>query len=181
MQGCKGSRLKLYTVCSTKCSLFKGTYPSWSAIFLARAYFFLGSVSLSSTNKLTKSWNSCPRGRSASAFTGLYSAESIEIVHTVHCNKNKHLFGGRMLKLLSSFPSSNILSLRVFFSAVMRTKLCCKESIYNIHDIFLSHAFLHRNTAVWSKVPPLTACCLSPLPGFESQLGHVRKLPVTWG
>ena len=36
-------------------------------------------------------------------------------------------------------------------------------------------------TAVWSKAPPLTARCLSPLHGFESQTGHVRKLPVTWG
>ena len=27
----------------------------------------------------------------------------------------------------------------------------------------------------------LTACCLSPLSGFESRPGHVRKLPVTWG
>ena len=31
------------------------------------------------------------------------------------------------------------------------------------------------------KAPPLIACCLSPLPGFESQPGHVGKLPVTWG
>ena len=36
-------------------------------------------------------------------------------------------------------------------------------------------------TAVWSKVPPLTVRCLSPLSGFESRSGHVRKLPVTWG
>ena len=36
-------------------------------------------------------------------------------------------------------------------------------------------------TAVWSKAPPLTAHCLSPLPGFESRPGHVRELPVTWG
>ena len=35
-------------------------------------------------------------------------------------------------------------------------------------------------TAVWSKAPPLTVRCLSPLPGFESRPGHVRKLPVTW-
>ena len=34
-------------------------------------------------------------------------------------------------------------------------------------------------TAVWYKAPSLTACCLSPLPGLESWLGHVRKLPVT--
>ena len=33
-------------------------------------------------------------------------------------------------------------------------------------------------TAVWSEAPPLTVRCLSPLPGFESQPGHVRKLPV---
>ena len=32
---------------------------------------------------------------------------------------------------------------------------------------------------VWSKVLSLTASCLSPLPSSESQLGHVRKLPVT--
>ena len=36
-------------------------------------------------------------------------------------------------------------------------------------------------TAVWSKAPPLTVRCLSPLSGFESRSGHVRKLPVTWG
>ena len=36
-------------------------------------------------------------------------------------------------------------------------------------------------TALWSKAPPLIARCLSPLPGFESQPGHVGKLPVTWG
>ena len=34
-------------------------------------------------------------------------------------------------------------------------------------------------TGVWSKAPPLTAHCLSPLPGFESWPGHVIKLPVT--
>ena len=34
--------------------------------------------------------------------------------------------------------------------------------------------------AVWSKVPLLTARCPSPLPGFESRPGHVRKFPVTW-
>ena len=32
-----------------------------------------------------------------------------------------------------------------------------------------------------SKAPPLTTRCLSPLPGFESRPGIVRKLPVTWG
>ena len=36
-------------------------------------------------------------------------------------------------------------------------------------------------TAVWSKAPPLTPRCLSPLSGFESRPGHVRELPVTWG
>ena len=35
--------------------------------------------------------------------------------------------------------------------------------------------------AVWSKAPPLTARCLSPLPGFEIRPGHVGKLPLTWG
>ena len=34
--------------------------------------------------------------------------------------------------------------------------------------------------AVWSKALPLTASCLSPLFGFESHTGHVRKLPVIW-
>ena len=34
--------------------------------------------------------------------------------------------------------------------------------------------------AVWPKAPPLTACCLSPLPEFESLPRYVRKLPVTW-
>ena len=36
-------------------------------------------------------------------------------------------------------------------------------------------------TAVWSKAPPLTTHCLSPLLGFEYPPGHVRKLPVTLG
>ena len=31
----------------------------------------------------------------------------------------------------------------------------------------------------WSKVLPLTASGLSPLPGYEFRQGHVRKLPVT--
>ena len=35
--------------------------------------------------------------------------------------------------------------------------------------------------AQWSKTLPLTATCLSPLSGFESHPGHVRKLPVTYG
>ena len=35
--------------------------------------------------------------------------------------------------------------------------------------------------AKWSKALPLIAHCFSPLSGFKSQLGHVRKLPVTWG
>ena len=34
--------------------------------------------------------------------------------------------------------------------------------------------------AVGSKALSLTANCVSPLPGFESQPGHARKLPVTW-
>ena len=35
--------------------------------------------------------------------------------------------------------------------------------------------------AVWSKALPLTDSYLSPLSGFIYCLGHVRKLPVTWG
>ena len=31
------------------------------------------------------------------------------------------------------------------------------------------------------EAPPLTFPYLSPLHGFESRLGYVRKLPVTWG
>ena len=34
-------------------------------------------------------------------------------------------------------------------------------------------------TVVWSKALPLSARCLSPLPGFESWSGLVRNLPVT--
>ena len=34
--------------------------------------------------------------------------------------------------------------------------------------------------AVWSQAPPLTADCLSPLAGFESRPGLVRRLPVIW-
>ena len=36
-----------------------------------------------------------------------------------------------------------------------------------------------QSFSVWSKAPPLTACCLSPLSGFESRPRHVRKLQVT--
>ena len=35
--------------------------------------------------------------------------------------------------------------------------------------------------ALWSMTLLLTASCLSPLSGFESHHGHVRKLQVTWG
>ena len=35
--------------------------------------------------------------------------------------------------------------------------------------------------AYLSKAPPLTARCLTSLPGFESWPGQVRKLPVPWG
>ena len=35
--------------------------------------------------------------------------------------------------------------------------------------------------AACSKALPLTASCLSPLPGLESRLGQVRMLPATWG
>ena len=35
--------------------------------------------------------------------------------------------------------------------------------------------------AVWSKVLPLTASCLSLLIEFEYHSGYVRKLPVTCG
>ena len=34
--------------------------------------------------------------------------------------------------------------------------------------------------AVWSKALPMTASCLSPLPGFESLLGHEGMMPLTW-
>ena len=33
--------------------------------------------------------------------------------------------------------------------------------------------------AKWSRAFPLTACCHFPLSRFKSELGHVRKLPVT--
>ena len=36
-------------------------------------------------------------------------------------------------------------------------------------------------TTVWSKALPLTASCLSPLPGIESLPGYVGNLPVTAG
>ena len=34
---------------------------------------------------------------------------------------------------------------------------------------------------VWSKALTLTASCLSPLAGLESDSGHARKLPVALG
>ena len=33
---------------------------------------------------------------------------------------------------------------------------------------------------MWSKDLPLTASCLSPLSGFESHSGYVKKLPVLY-
>ena len=39
---------------------------------------------------------------------------------------------------------------------------------------------VHAMMAVWSTALPLSASCLSPLPGFESWPWHVRKVPVTW-
>ena len=33
---------------------------------------------------------------------------------------------------------------------------------------------------VWCKALAMTAGCLSPLPGFESLLGHERMMPLTW-
>ena len=33
----------------------------------------------------------------------------------------------------------------------------------------------------WSKVLPLTVCCLSPLPKFESLPGHVREFLMALG
>ena len=35
--------------------------------------------------------------------------------------------------------------------------------------------------AVWAKVLPLTASCLSQLSGFKYHQGYVRKMPVNWG
>ena len=36
--------------------------------------------------------------------------------------------------------------------------------------------------AMWSRALPQTASCLAPgLSEFESHLGHMRKLRVTWG
>ena len=37
----------------------------------------------------------------------------------------------------------------------------------------------HAPEAVWSRALPLTAGCLSPLPGFEFWPGQMRELPVT--
>ena len=55
--------------------------------------------------------------------------------------------------------------------------------IFKYLCILVPRALCSRSTltAVWSKAPPLTVRCLSPLSGFESRPGHVRKLPVTWG
>ena len=52
---------------------------------------------------------------------------------------------------------------------------------YTLGNTTFSQVLGPALTAVWSKAPPLTARCLSPLPGFESRPAHVRKLPVTWG
>ena len=51
-----------------------------------------------------------------------------------------------------------------------------------VHNVPYAHTLEEPSLmAVLSLAPPLTARCLSPLPGFESRHGHVRELPVTWG
>ena len=61
------------------------------------------------------------------------------------------------------------------------------RQVHNFGDcMIILEIFSHMSnrpalTAVWSKAWPLTASCLSPLSRFESQSGHVRKLPLTWG
>ena len=37
----------------------------------------------------------------------------------------------------------------------------------------------HDLMAEWSRAVQLSSCCRSPLPGFESRPGNVRKLLVT--
>ena len=39
----------------------------------------------------------------------------------------------------------------------------------------------HARVAEWAMALPLTARCLSSLPRYESQSGHMRKLPVILG
>ena len=56
-----------------------------------------------------------------------------------------------------------------------------KRNIKNLIFFLTTRGRWPALTALWSKAPPLIARCLSPLPGFESQPGHVGKLPVTWG
>ena len=56
-----------------------------------------------------------------------------------------------------------------------RFAILLNEAQYVVH-VLLGTTLM----AVWFKALPLTASCLSPLPGFESWPGYVRKLPVTW-
>ena len=74
------------------------------------------------------------------------------------------------LIVTSSLPGISIITIFVII-------IISSSSIIIIIIIIIIYAL----TAVWSKAPPLIARCLSPLPWFESQPGHVGKLPVTWG
>ena len=92
----------------------------------------------------------------------------------------------RMQRFLKTFKPCHIgihwIALTEYF--MMSTYVPEFQSFY----MFLLHFVLaklatssKRVNVLRSKALPLTASCLSPLPGFESCLEHVRKLPVTYG
>ena len=59
-----------------------------------------------------------------------------------------------------------------------------KDSEIMIQEKYEKHKCIQKNTAmmaVWYKVLPSTASCLSPHFGFRCHAGHMRKLPVTSG
>ena len=63
----------------------------------------------------------------------------------------------------------------------MITLLFITIHLYNVPDIRNHYIQGPALTAVWSKEPPLTVRCLSPLSGFESRSGHFEKVASDLG
>ena len=65
----------------------------------------------------------------------------------------------------------------LFCDPVITATMCARAMMACPVGLYAGPALM----AVWSKAPPLTARCLSPLPGFKSRPGYLRKLLVTLG
>ena len=56
--------------------------------------------------------------------------------------------------------------------------MCLGDKIHVFLDVNWVKKNRHALMAEWAL--PQTACYLSPLPGFEIHIGHVKTLAVTW-